>query len=145
MHHNAVIVSNDNYRDLMLENEEWRHYIENNLLQYSFVDDLFLIADDPMGRRGPHIDQLLSNNKFTKRKATTSSREEITKVTSKGNLFLNKQKNQRQLRSNEETAVLKVQLAEVFPQMIENIRKLLTMWPHEKNIDFFMGKLMGDI
>jgi len=53
-------VSNDNYRDLMLENADWKRHIEANLLQYSFVGDLFLIADDPMGRRGPHLNQLLS-------------------------------------------------------------------------------------
>ena len=45
----------------MAESAEWKRHIEANLLQYSFVGDLFLIADDPMGRQGPHLDQLLSN------------------------------------------------------------------------------------
>ncbi len=39
LHHNALIVSNDNYRDLMLENADWKRRIEANLLQYSFVGD----------------------------------------------------------------------------------------------------------
>jgi len=53
VHFNAAIVSNDNYRDLMRENEEWKKHIENNLLQYSCVNDLFMIPEDPFGRNGP--------------------------------------------------------------------------------------------
>ncbi len=51
----------------MMENADWKRHIEANLLQYSFVGDLFLIADDPMGRRGPHLNQLLSTatSKYT--------------------------------------------------------------------------------
>lgn len=62
LYHNAIIVSNDNYRDLMKENLNWKQHIENNLLQYAFVDDLFLIADDPLGKNGPNLNQYLSNN-----------------------------------------------------------------------------------
>ena len=35
-------------------------FMKKSLLQYSFIGDLFLIADDPMGRRGPNIDEFLS-------------------------------------------------------------------------------------
>jgi len=35
----GVIVSNDNYRDLSNENEEFRKAIEERLLMYSFVND----------------------------------------------------------------------------------------------------------
>ena len=31
-----------------------------SLLQYSFVGDLFLVADDPLGRDGPRLEQFLS-------------------------------------------------------------------------------------
>jgi ribonuclease ZC3H12 len=58
--HNAIIVSNDNYRDLYEEKPEWKRLVESNLLQYSFIGDLFMVADDPMGRRGPNINQFLS-------------------------------------------------------------------------------------
>jgi len=34
----AVIVSNDEYRDLVKENPRWRSVVENYLLMYSFVD-----------------------------------------------------------------------------------------------------------
>lgn len=29
------------------------------LLQYTFVGDLFMVPDDPLGRSGPHLDQFL--------------------------------------------------------------------------------------
>lgn len=35
----GVIVSNDNYRDLQNENPEWKWFIEQRLLMFSFVND----------------------------------------------------------------------------------------------------------
>lgn len=29
------------------------------LLQYTFVGDLFMVPDDPLGRSGPHLDHFL--------------------------------------------------------------------------------------
>uniref|UniRef100_A0A914M929 C3H1-type domain-containing protein n=1 Tax=Meloidogyne incognita TaxID=6306 RepID=A0A914M929_MELIC len=56
----AVIVSNDEYRDLVKENPRWRSVVENYLLMYSFVDGKFMPPDDPLGRQGPNLDQLLT-------------------------------------------------------------------------------------
>jgi hypothetical protein len=56
----GVVVSNDNFRDLYLEKPEWKKIIEERVLMYSFVDDMFMPPDDPHGRNGPHIDELLS-------------------------------------------------------------------------------------
>uniref|UniRef100_A0ACB8GCA5 Uncharacterized protein n=1 Tax=Sphaerodactylus townsendi TaxID=933632 RepID=A0ACB8GCA5_9SAUR len=36
----GVIVSNDNFRDLQNENPEWKWFIEQRLLMYSFVNDM---------------------------------------------------------------------------------------------------------
>lgn len=36
----GVIVSNDTYRDLQSEKPEWKKFIEERLLMYSFVNDL---------------------------------------------------------------------------------------------------------
>ena len=55
----GVIVSNDNFRDLMAENHEWKKVIEQRLLMYSFVDDKFMPPDDPSGRHGPTLDEFL--------------------------------------------------------------------------------------
>ncbi|XP_034621336.1 probable ribonuclease ZC3H12D [Trachemys scripta elegans] len=56
----GVIVSNDNYRDLQSENPEWKWFIEQRLLMYSFVSDKFMPPDDPLGRHGPTLYNFLS-------------------------------------------------------------------------------------
>lgn len=35
----GIIVSNDNYRDLANEKPEWKRFIDERLLMYSFVND----------------------------------------------------------------------------------------------------------
>lgn len=45
----GVIVSNDNYRDLQSENPEWKWFIEQRLLMFSFVNDRCVW---PVGSRG---------------------------------------------------------------------------------------------
>uniref|UniRef100_A0A8C6V4W4 Zinc finger CCCH-type containing 12D n=1 Tax=Naja naja TaxID=35670 RepID=A0A8C6V4W4_NAJNA len=56
----GVIVSNDNFRDLQNENPEWKWFIEQRLLMYSFVNDKFMPPDDPLGRYGPSLGNFLS-------------------------------------------------------------------------------------
>lgn len=41
----GVIVSNDNYRDLQSENPEWKWFIEQRLLMFSFVNDRYVAAE----------------------------------------------------------------------------------------------------
>ena len=55
----GVIVSNDMFRDLLNENAEWKKCIEQRLLMYSFVNDLFMPPDDPLGRHGPVLKDFL--------------------------------------------------------------------------------------
>ncbi|XP_055467486.1 endoribonuclease ZC3H12A [Psammomys obesus] len=55
----GVIVSNDTYRDLQGERQEWKRFIEERLLMYSFVNDKFMPPDDPLGRHGPSLDNFL--------------------------------------------------------------------------------------
>ena len=62
-HTGGVILSNDNYRDLWDEKSQWKNTIENSILPYSFVGDLLMIPDDPLGRDGPRLDEFLTNPK----------------------------------------------------------------------------------
>ncbi|CAB1350841.1 unnamed protein product [Coregonus sp. 'balchen'] len=55
----GIIVSNDTYRDLQGERQEWKRFIEERLLMYSFVNDKFMPPDDPLGRHGPTLDNFL--------------------------------------------------------------------------------------
>ena len=36
---NGIVVSNDNYRDLLNENQEYRTVVDERLLMYTFVND----------------------------------------------------------------------------------------------------------
>lgn len=55
----GIVVSNDTYRDLQCERQEWKRFIEERLLMYSFVNDKFMPPDDPLGRHGPSLDNFL--------------------------------------------------------------------------------------
>ncbi|KAJ8394438.1 hypothetical protein AAFF_G00046490 [Aldrovandia affinis] len=55
----GIIVSNDNYRDLQNEKPEWKKFIEERLLMYSYVNDKFMPPDDPLGRHGPSLENFL--------------------------------------------------------------------------------------
>lgn len=55
----AVVVSNDNYRELINEKPEFKKVIEERILMYTFVDDRFMPPDDPLGRNGPSLDNFL--------------------------------------------------------------------------------------
>ncbi|XP_055934554.1 NEDD4-binding protein 1-like isoform X1 [Argiope bruennichi] len=56
----GVILSNDNYRDLVDENEEFKRTINERLLMFCFVGDIIMIPQDPLGRNGPSLENFLS-------------------------------------------------------------------------------------
>ncbi|NWW74005.1 N4BP1 protein, partial [Climacteris rufus] len=55
----GVIVTNDNFREFVTESFAWREIIQKRLLQYTFVGDIFMVPDDPLGRNGPRLDEFL--------------------------------------------------------------------------------------
>ncbi|XP_028305634.1 NEDD4-binding protein 1 isoform X2 [Gouania willdenowi] len=55
----GIIVTNDNLRDFVNTKETWQKIIKERLLQFTFVEDHFMIPDDPLGRHGPHLDIFL--------------------------------------------------------------------------------------
>ncbi|XP_059165454.1 uncharacterized protein LOC131948022 isoform X2 [Physella acuta] len=55
----GIVVSNDVYRDLVNENEEFRKVVDQRLLMYSFVNDRFMPPEDPLGRLGPSLENFL--------------------------------------------------------------------------------------
>ncbi|XP_013147835.1 PREDICTED: uncharacterized protein LOC106110524 isoform X2 [Papilio polytes] len=57
----GVIVSCDNYRDLLSENPRWRFVIENRLLPFTWVGDMIMFPKDPLGRNGPTLEQFLKH------------------------------------------------------------------------------------
>lgn len=69
----GIVVSNDNYRDLLLESNEFRKVVQERLLMYSFVDDIFMPPDDPLGRSGPTLDMFLRSQ--TQQKMSDSQQQ----------------------------------------------------------------------
>jgi ribonuclease ZC3H12 len=55
----GVIVSTDNYRDLLEENPAWRETIEKRLLMFTWVGDVLMFPQDPLGRHGPNLESFL--------------------------------------------------------------------------------------
>lgn len=55
----GIIVSNDNYRDLVNEKPEFKKVVDERLLMYTFANDRFMPPDDPLGRKGPSLDNFL--------------------------------------------------------------------------------------
>uniref|UniRef100_UPI0035A3D6C9 Protein KHNYN n=1 Tax=Homo sapiens TaxID=9606 RepID=UPI0035A3D6C9 len=55
----GIIVSNDQFRDLAEESEKWMAIIRERLLPFTFVGNLFMVPDDPLGRNGPTLDEFL--------------------------------------------------------------------------------------
>ncbi|KAI3358120.1 hypothetical protein L3Q82_003122 [Scortum barcoo] len=64
----GIIVSNDMFRDLQGEKPEWKHFIEERLLMYSFVNNKFMPPDDPLGRHGPTLENFLRKFPKTQKK-----------------------------------------------------------------------------
>lgn len=56
----GIIVSNDNYRDLVEEDPLMRETVESRLLMFNWVaGDTLMFPQDPLGRHGPNLDTFL--------------------------------------------------------------------------------------
>lgn len=69
---NGIIVSNDNFKRFLNHSEDFKLVIEERVLMYSFIDDTFMPAEDPLGKNGPSLDNFLrfesfANQQFMKR------------------------------------------------------------------------------
>uniref|UniRef100_A0A8C5M109 NEDD4-binding protein 1 n=1 Tax=Leptobrachium leishanense TaxID=445787 RepID=A0A8C5M109_9ANUR len=65
----GVIVTNDNLRDIYDESNAWKNIIKDRLLQFTFVGDILMVPDDPLGRDGPPLDKFLSKTPQQKPKS----------------------------------------------------------------------------
>ncbi|KAF2880356.1 hypothetical protein ILUMI_25819 [Ignelater luminosus] len=55
----GIVVSNDNFRDILREKPQWRSTIEKRILMYTWVGDVLMFPEDPLGRYGPNLTQFL--------------------------------------------------------------------------------------
>lgn len=56
---NAVIISNDNYRDLAQEDEKLKDVIDNHILKFLWLSNTLMFAQDPHGKNGPKLEEFL--------------------------------------------------------------------------------------
>ncbi|GIX82093.1 endoribonuclease ZC3H12A [Caerostris darwini] len=56
----GVILSKDCFRDVIEMNEEFRPTVEERLLMFCFVGDVFMVPPDPLGKNGPTLEEFLS-------------------------------------------------------------------------------------
>jgi len=55
----AIVVSNDKYRDIPERYPQYADQIRNRVLSFSFSGDIFMVPDDPLGQDGPSLQQFL--------------------------------------------------------------------------------------
>lgn len=55
----GVIISNDNFADLLGQNIQWDTIIGTRVVGFTWFKDQFFLPLDPYGRDGPKIDDIL--------------------------------------------------------------------------------------
>lgn len=60
----AIIVSNDNFKRFLNHSDDFKLVIEERVLMYSFIDNTFMPAEDPLGKNGPSLDNFLRFESF---------------------------------------------------------------------------------
>ena len=68
--HGGVVITGDNYRDLMtgsFSKPEWKQVVKERILTPTFVGDEVMWPNDPLGERGPSLNEFLafSGNNFS--------------------------------------------------------------------------------
>lgn len=55
----AAVLSNDNYRDLLTESDDWTFLVHNRVIGYTWVADKLFLPSDPYGKIGPSLNDIL--------------------------------------------------------------------------------------
>ncbi|KAJ8398611.1 hypothetical protein AAFF_G00421390 [Aldrovandia affinis] len=161
----GVIVTNDNLRDFVDTSEAWRQIIKERLLQFTFVEDHFLIPDDPLGRHGPQLEEFLRKD-FRLLPVTAPSRPELRATPPVYVQALQSAPQTRHpsrwphtgppgwhpprpsaspppQRSPAETVELKRKLYDIFPDQKPRIDRILSDNPYMRDLNALSGLLLG--
>ncbi|KAI5623961.1 NEDD4-binding protein 1, partial [Silurus asotus] len=164
----GIVVTNDNLRDFVTQSEAWRKIIQERLLQFTFVEDHFMIPDDPLGKHGPHLEQFLrkdsrstasplmptlrmdpqvSSAVYTKTHAPlpTQSRSAMHwSHSSPPDWHLPRPSpSPPPQRSSSETTELKKQLYDIFPNQNQRIDCILNDNPYMRDLNALSALLLG--
>lgn len=161
----GVIVTNDNLRDFVSQSDAWRRIIQERLLQFTFVEDHFMIPDDPLGKHGPHLDEFLVKNSRgspimpplrTDLRATPSAYGPAAQTTAHPSSpshwphsgppdwhLPRPSPSPPPQRSPSETTELKRKLYDIFPDQKQRIDRILSDNPYMRDLNALSGLLLG--
>lgn len=159
----GVIVTNDNLRDFVNQSDVWRRIIQERLLQFTFVEDHFMIPDDPLGKNGPHLDEFL----FKDRPGSTIMAPSKTDIRATPSVYASAAQSTAHpsshwphsgspdwhlpqpspspppQRSPSETTELKRKLYDIFPDQKQRIDHILSDNPYMRDLNALSGLLLG--
>ncbi|XP_042631277.1 NEDD4-binding protein 1-like [Cyprinus carpio] len=161
----GVIVTNDNLRDFVNQSEAWRRIIQERLLQFTFVEDHFMIPDDPLGKNGPHLDEFLFKGRrgspimapprtdlratpsvYTSAAQSTAHPSSLSQWPHSGHPDWHLPRlapSPPPQRSPSETTELKRKLYDIFPDQKQRIDRILSDNPYMRDLNALSGLLLG--
>ncbi|XP_072374308.1 NEDD4-binding protein 1-like [Scyliorhinus torazame] len=135
----GIIVTNDNLKEFVYESPVWKTIIQDGLLQYTFVGDIFMVPDDPLGRHGPGLEAFLHHAGACRNlpeRANVMPGQNMPFTAAPAILpFITKQPLIPPFRSKEETEQLKQELLKIFPEFRQRqkIDQILAAHPHMRD------------
>uniref|UniRef100_A0A8C6R028 KH and NYN domain containing n=1 Tax=Nannospalax galili TaxID=1026970 RepID=A0A8C6R028_NANGA len=123
----GIIVSNDQFRDLAEESDKWMAIIRERLLPFTFVGNLFMVPDDPLGRKGPTLDEFLKKPAGDQGSAKTQRPSRGFAEHGSQQPGKEEERGGGGLRKTRETERLRRQLLEVF-------------WGQDHKVDFILQR-----
>lgn len=143
----GIIVSNDQFRDLAEESEKWMSVIRERLLPFTFVGNLFMVPDDPLGRNGPTLDEFLK--KPTRAQGSSKAQPPSKDFAQHGNQQQGREALEKGsgggggVRKTRETERLRRQLLEVFRDQDHKVDFILQREPYCRDINQLSEALLS--
>ncbi|KAG8509364.1 Protein NYNRIN [Galemys pyrenaicus] len=140
----GIIVSNDQFRDLAEESEKWMAIIRERLLPFTFVGNLFMVPDDPLGRNGPTLDEFLK--KPARKQGSSKAQSPSKGFAQHANQQQGREaveKDSGAVRKTRETERLRRQLLEVFRGQDHKVDFILQREPCCRDINQLSEALLS--
>ncbi|XP_006835440.1 PREDICTED: protein KHNYN [Chrysochloris asiatica] len=139
----GIIVSNDQFRDLADESEKWMAIIRERLLPFTFVGNLFMVPDDPLGRNGPTLDEFLKKPVRTQGSSEAQHSPRTSAKQGHQQRVKEEEKGSGGIRKTRETERLRRQLLEVFLGQDHKVDFILQREPHCRDINQLSEALLS--
>ncbi|KAK1161847.1 NEDD4-binding protein 1-like isoform X1 [Acipenser oxyrinchus oxyrinchus] len=138
-----LVVTNDNLREFVTESEAWKQIVKERLLQYTFVGDIFMIPDDPLGRFGPRLDEFMRRDlrrgppraQLGPPAAASTEPPQATGPGLQTPPLPAQSPNDPPRRSTADTEDARKHLYNIFPQQRQKIDQILSEHPHMRDLN----------